>query len=196
MTRQNGGTSMANHDLGEALSYHDRLPLGWVPLQSLPEGLEAERLAESNARLLVALTLLSEHPVHNDEPSAAELEMQRVQQKLNLLLELVGGFLGQQAARPPAVPLRLSWRGVVWQGGGLQMGAAGMVELYLSPMLPQPLRWPARIAATGAGAAEGETHAEFAPAPDFCQAALERHVFQQHRRQIAETRQPARQQIP
>ena len=60
-----------------------------------------------------------------------------------------------------------------------------MVELYISPVLPQPLRLPARIAAAGE-----QTVAEFAAMPEFCQAALERHVFQHHRREVAETRQP------
>lgn len=175
---------------GEGLSYRDRLPLRWVELATLPSGLEAERLAETNARLLTSVALLEEHLKSSDEPSATELELQRIHHKLNLLLELVGGFLNAQSPRPEPVSLRLSWRGVQWEGAAElpRVGAIGLVEIHPSRVLPQALRWPARIVASSpAGVA-----ADFEPMADFCQAALERHVFQHHRREVAEARQPAR----
>ncbi|MFI4979185.1 MAG: PilZ domain-containing protein [Nevskiales bacterium] len=176
---------------GEGLSYRDRLPLRWVELAALPAGLEAERLAEANARLLTSVALLEEHLKPSDEPSATELELQRIHHKLNLLLELVGGFLNAQSPRPESVSLRLSWRGVQWEGSGElpTIGAVGLIEIHPSRMLPQALRWPARIVAVSTTGAI----ADFDTVPDFCQAALERHVFQHHRREIAEARQPIRQ---
>lgn len=171
----------------QVLSYRDRLPLRWLPLPQPLEGFEADRLAEGNSRLLAAVAMLSEHAPASDEPSEVELELRRVQLKLNLLLDLFGTFLAQQTPRPAALSLRLSWRGVSWSGEALAPGE-GMVELYLSAVLPQPLRLPARILSSTAE----ETVAEFLPMPEPCQSALERHVFQQHRRQVAETRQPAR----
>ena len=114
----------------EGPGYRDRLPLRWLPQPDLPSGLEAERLAETNARLLAAVAMLEEHSKPADEPTATELELQRV----------------------------------------------------------HPLRWPARIVAGPAGTVS----AEFYPVPEFCQEALERHVFQHHRREVAEARQPAR----
>jgi hypothetical protein len=173
---------------GEGPGYRDRLPLRWVP-QELPAGLEAERLAETNARLLAAVALLEEHHKPADEPSATELELQRIHHKLNLLLELFSGFLLAQSPQPPAVSLRLSWRGLSWEAAETPPpGATGLVEIHLSRLLPQPLRWPARIIA----GASGTVSAEFEPVADFCQEALERHVFQHHRREVAEARQPAR----
>lgn len=176
----------------EGPGYRDRLPLRWLPLPALPAGLEAERLAETNARLLAAVAMLEEHPNKPkpaDEPSATDLELQRIHLKLNLLLELFSGFLLAQSPQPPAVPLRLSWRGVSWEvAEAPEPGASGLVEIHLSRLLVQPLRWPARIVAGPAGTAV----AEFCPLPDFCQEALERHVFQHHRREVAEARQPAR----
>jgi len=176
----------ASETMDQVISYRDRLPLRWMPLAALPEGLEAERLAESNLRVLGTVAMLAEHAPSKDDPTPAELEMQRMHLKLNLLLELVGSFLALQSPRPQALPLRLSWRGVTWSAGGAEAGACGIVEIHLSAALPQPLRLPARIVAAGGD----ETVAEFAAMPEFCQAALERHVFLHHRREIAETRQP------
>ncbi|MDR3416967.1 MAG: PilZ domain-containing protein [Nevskia sp.] len=181
----------AKTEAADALSYRDRLPLEWVPLPALPEGLEAERLADSNARLLQTVELLGDH-AHtqpSDDPTATEIELQRIHQKLNLLLELVGGFMRLQTQRPPAVPLRLSWRGVTWEGHGLPLGSTGLVEIHLSSVLPMALRWPATIVASE----PGQVRAEFASVSEFCQAALERHVFQRHRREVAEKRQPDKQ---
>lgn len=176
---------------GEGLSYRDRLPLRWVELATLPSGLEAERLAETNARLLTSVALLEEHFKSSDEPTASELELQRIHHKLNLLLELVGGFLNAQSPRPEPVSLRLSWRGVLWEctAEPPAIGAVGLVEIHPSRILPQALRWPARVVAVSAAGVA----ADFDTVPDFCQAALERHVFQHHRREIAEARQPVRQ---
>lgn len=175
---------------GDGISYRKRLPLHWAPLPSLPSGVEAERLADTNARLLAAVALLEEHVQPGEEPSAHELELLRIHQKLNLLLELFGGFLSQQAARPPELMVRLSWRGIVWQGAVSvpEPGAVGLVELNLSHILPQPLRLPARIVAV----TDGVVSAEFDALTELCQSALERHVFMRHRREVAETRQPVR----
>lgn len=175
---------------GEGLSYRDRLPLRWVELAALPQGVEAERLAEANTRLLAATALLEEHLKPSDEPSPTELELQRIHHKLNLLLDLVGSFLNAQSPRPAAISLRLSWQGVSWTANGEKpaIGAVGLVEIYPSRILPHPLRWPVRIVA-----AADTVSADFDAMPDFCQAALERHVFQHHRREVAEARQPARQ---
>jgi hypothetical protein len=177
-----------NQAAGEGISYRDSLPLRWLPLEAVPVGAESERLADTNARLLMAVALLEEHVQPADEPSQAELELQRIHLKLNLLLELFGNFINLQTPRPAVVALRLSWQGASWASAEPPpLGTVGLLELHLCAALPQPLRWPARIIAVGAG----EVSAEFEAVPDFCQAALERHVFQRHRRAIKETRQPA-----
>lgn len=175
---------------GEGLAYRDRLPLRWLPLQKLPEGTEAERLAEANARILTAVSLLEEHHQLAEEPTQTELELHRIHHKLDLLLELIGSFMQLQAPRPAAVALRLSWHGVSWEigSGDPSPGSVGLVELHLNPVMPLPLRWPARIVAVSAT----EVSAEFSAVPEFCQVALERHVFKRHRREVAETRQPVR----
>ena len=180
----------AQHTDGEGLSYRDRLPLCWQPLEQLPSGMEAERLAESNTRVLTAVALLDEHSQLTEEPTQTELELHRIHHKLNLLLELLGSFIQLQAPRPPVRMLRMSWRGLSWEvGAGDPLpGAVGLVELHMNPVMPLPLRWPARIVSVSAT----EICAEFAAVPEFCQMALERHVFKRHRREVAETRQPVR----
>ncbi|MBL6750912.1 MAG: PilZ domain-containing protein [Nevskia sp.] len=174
----------------EALSYRGELPLRWIPLTALPTGAAAERLDEANTRLLGAVGLIEDSPKLSDEPSATELELLRIHQKLNLLIDLLGSVLRQQQPRPERVPLRLSWRGVSWHAVEPlpKVGDLGLVEIYLKETLPQPLHWPARIVAV----TQAEVSAEFEGASEAGQSALERHVFAHHRREVAETRNPSR----
>ena len=178
----------------DGISYRKKMPLRWTTLTELPGVVEAERYAEANARVLAAVALLEEHVQVGDEPSPHELELQRIHQKLNLLIEMFGGFLSQQITRPEETPVRLSWRNISWDApastssGSLAIGTLGLVELQLSAMLPQMLRLPARIVANH----DGVVSAEFDTLGEVGQRALERHVFMWHRREVAETRQPAR----
>ena len=174
----------------EPLGYRDELPLQWRPLETLPQGPAAERQDDSNTRLLTAATLLDEKPKLGDEPTLVELELLRIHHKLNLLLELAGSLLRQQQGRAQPVRLRLSWQGLSWQAGDAPpaVGDVGLVEVFLKDALQQPLRLPGRIEAVS----EEEIHARFVGLSEACQAALERHVFQHHRRAVAETRQPPR----
>lgn len=170
-------------DQNEALSYRDELPLRWLPLRAMPGAAAAERLDEANARLLASVGLLEDVPKLGDDPSPTELELLRIHQKLNLVIDLLGGVLRERQARPDKVPLRLSWRGLSWSGGPLPaVGELGLVELYLRDTLPQPLQWPARVVAAG----EGEVSVLFEGGSEASLSALERHVFAHHRREVAQ----------
>jgi len=64
----------------------------------------------------------------------------------------------------------------------------GLVALHLHRCVPQPLRLAVRIRQI-----DGDlVQADFLPLSEAGQAALERHVFLHHRRQIAESRQAVR----
>lgn len=173
---------------GDALSYESALPLHWQPLERLPDALTLDRHNDENLRVLAAVALLDEQrgngPGTGDDVSGVEAEIARLNQKMNLLVELVSFLVGQQAPPPPAQAVRLSWQGVGWHGEAAL--GDGLVSLRLHRSVPQPFVWPARIVIAEAG----ELYARFAPFSEPCQAALERHVFLHHRRAIAGTRRP------
>ncbi len=168
-----------------APSYESALPLVWTPLSELPGGLRREQLNDDNLRVLAAVALLDETrgPTVNDEAGAIDAEIGRLNQKLNLVIDLLGFLIAQQSATQPPARVRLSWQGAVF-AGSQALGASGFLSLNLHRSVPQSFVWPARISHIDGE----ERHARFAPFSDALQTALERHVFLRHRRAIAGTR--------
>ncbi|MCX7071599.1 MAG: PilZ domain-containing protein [Gammaproteobacteria bacterium] len=171
-----------------APSYEAALPLHWTPLAEAIGGLRREQYNDDNLRVLAAVAVLDESrssPVP-DEAAALDAEIGRLNQKLNLVIDLLGFLIAQQAAAPPAGRVRLSWQGAVFVGPQTA-GEAGLLSLQLHRSVPQPFIWPARISHVDGE----ERHARFAPFGDALQTALERHVFLRHRRAIAGHRRGA-----
>jgi hypothetical protein len=175
--------------LADALSYESALPMSWTPLAVLPDSATLERYNEDNLRALAAVALLDEQRSggsgSSEDANGLEGEIARLNQKMNLLVDLVSFLVGQQAPAPEATAVRLSWQGIAWRGTGTI--GNGLVNLRLHRSVPQPFSWPARVIVADGG----EVYARFEPMSEPCQTALERHVFLHHRRSIAGTRRPA-----
>ena len=178
-------TDSAAAPLIGAPSYEAALPLVWTPLAETLGSLRREQYNDDNLRVLAAVAVLDETraPGSNDESSPIDAEIARLNQKLNLVIDLLGFLVAQQGAAQPAARVRLSWQGAVFVGSQA-LGEVGLLGLSLHRSVPQPFVWPVRIAHVDGE----ERHARFAPFGDALQAALERHVFLRHRRAIAGTR--------
>lgn len=176
-------TATHHPPLGDALSYDSTMPVSWTPLAALPGAVRLEQLNEDNLRVLSAVALLDEQRgggTVTDDSSPLDAEIARLNQKLNLVIDLLGLLVSQNAPAPDARRVRLSWQGVVF-GGTQALGEIGLVALRLNRSMPQPLVWPATIVEIDGD----ERHARFETFGDALQTALERHVFLRHRRAIA-----------
>lgn len=176
-------TAAVSAPLGEALSYDAAMPVSWTPLAALPGAVRLEQFNEDNLRVLAAVALLDEQRSSStavDESSPIDAEIARLNQKLNLVIDLLGFLVSQNAPAAEARRVRLSWQGLVFSGDQA-LGEIGLVSLRLNRSVPQPLVWPARIVHVDGD----ERHARFEAFGDALQTALERHVFLRHRRAIA-----------
>ncbi|AXQ30385.1 hypothetical protein D0B54_17650 [Solimonas sp. K1W22B-7] len=168
------------------LGYRDTLPLNWVPLATPPPPEQLQQLQENNLRVLAVVAALEDrHSPRGEADERVEQELERIHQKLDMLLVLFGQFLRRMDPSAPPRPLRLTSTGLSWEGGSALEGY-GLVSLYLHPCMPEPFTWPAQ--AHNAGAV-GE--ARFDPLGEALEAALEKHVFLHHRRSVAVSRPPA-----
>lgn len=161
------------------------LPLRWgAPVEFGP-------VAQGEAqRVLAAVAALEERPPSlADDSGGLEAEVARLHQKMHLLMEMVGGLLRAQQSPPPALPVRLVAGGLRWHDRVEPAGELGMLELWLHPACPEPLRLPARLLAVAAEAGGVQVDAAFEPLPEPLATALEKHVFLRHRRELAEARQ-------
>lgn len=111
MTRQ---TTTATDQL---LVYATALPLEWVPeVSSDPAYLI--HLQYRNERLLRQLAILEQQASEATEEHGGGQELQRIEAKINLLLDLAGDLLARQSGLRPAVAVRISARSVQWPVAG------------------------------------------------------------------------------
>lgn len=178
--------------LRNELAYIDCLPVRFDAADSPPDAALRANMAEKNLRLLLASTALEEHGQidKSDDSSPHSADLLRMEQKVNLLLDVVGYLLAASQSRPDPTPIRLNALGAVWEAGSAtpSEGTHGVLSVYLRECLVQPLQFLATVV----GVRDGETHLEFTNMPDSVADHLEKLVFRRHRRQIAGSRQARR----
>lgn len=166
------------------IGFEGRLPLQLQPLASPPSPAELDAWREHNLRALQAMALLEERITPLD--SGPEAEMERVHQKLDLLLTLVSQLLQPGLGESLLRPLRLTAEGLSLDAPDPSPVPESLllVTLGLHDRAPMPLRWPAR----SLGVMQGQLRLQFLPMGGGLQAALERFVFTHHRRSVAGSR--------
>jgi hypothetical protein len=177
----------ADSDLFDgAVSYDDLLPLAWLPLAKLPKPFDPLRLAEANLRTLSSLAQIEERSHLSEDQNPHDQEIARLHAKLDALINVVSTVLPRFVSLPAAASLHLSWQGIVWTTveAPPAVGESGYIDLYLHPGLLKALRMPAKIVRVR----DSEVRADFDEVPEICREALERHVFQRHRRAVADRR--------
>ena len=157
----------------------------WQPRTQLPGELEAIDANRRASALLGLLGGLDELPPVDDSPQLAA-HVQRLDQKLDLALELLGRLVAREQALPAPVPVQLSARAVMWRAEPPPAAGSGWVALYLLPHLPKPLELPAVLHVLD----DGAVVAEFQGLEPAVSEALERFVFRCHRRAVAQARRP------
>ncbi len=175
--------------LFDKLAYEELLPVLWRPLGEPLSDMTAQRLVESNLRVLQACDALEEHGKTEkpDDESPHSADIMRLDFKLNLLLDLVGQLLAASQPRAGHVPIRFNAMGATWQSAQtLTAGAHGILEITLKDLIVQPLHLPAEIVSSATG---GETRARFLGLGETVADHIEKLVFRRHRRKIAGSRQ-------
>jgi hypothetical protein len=179
-----------HNPLGSSVTLDDMLSVAWQPQgASSPEQLLSLQIANHEV-LQTILSLDEHHPELEEEPAEVAVELQRLEFKLNLVLDLLGHVLSKQLALPTRAPVRLAASYIEWQTAAAPPpDSKVLVEVYLSPHYPRPLVLPgvARAAARG-----GYAQVAFHDLGDPVQYALEKLIFRNHRRRVALARRTTR----
>ncbi len=174
-----------------ALCYQDLIPVEWEPLRRPLDAGQRQRYQRDNVALLQGVLLVDEQPVieHDEELSALGQELQRIDHKLNLVLELLSQALRSWRKLPDPVAVRITSEGIRWEGEeGPPEGSSVLLKLYMSPIVPNPLMVDGTVLPPAAGAGGGWNEVRFTPLDTRIRDLLEKVVFRQHRRQIARQR--------
>ncbi len=171
---------------GDALTCEDLQRAAFVPQPLAPAWLETTC---ARAEIHLSAIAVIEDSRNEEEEGPQGLTLRRIEAKLDLLLTLVGN-LNTHANADPHVLLRWSAQGARMPAGTpCTEGSTGLFRMQVTPWLSEPLVLPAVVIAC----APGDDGApalwlHFNPLPDSTRSALERYVFRQHRRAIAERR--------
>jgi hypothetical protein len=177
--------------LGDGLVYEELLPIAWTS-GAPAEGLALARLNADNHQLLGAVSSLDEVRVSEtlkEESPALLHELQRLEYKINILLRLTADIAMRNSGVPPSEKVRLSSRALEWFGERTpQVGATGLLSLYINPALPQPIKIPCRV--EGERRAEGAHVAQlrFMGLGEPVIELLDKLIFRHHRRLVAGAR--------
>ena len=176
--------------LYEELAYQDVLPVLWRTLPGSVDPAVAANFNERNVRVLQACAAIEEHNTADPQDELSP-ELQRLDFKINLLVDLVGQLLVANRPRPQPVAIRFNALGAMWRGNAPlpEAGAQGVAEIYLRDFLADPLRLIGRITNVSP---DGQVKARFAPVGETIADLIEKLTFRRHRRQVAESRQPRR----
>lgn len=159
------------------------------------ERLSADALAtvnDRNANVLVAVAALMDRRVDTGEDdNALGQEVARLDAKLNVLMEIVNRLLLPQASLPPRIAVRFNALGIVLPWDGLPpAGQPVLVKLHFDVCRALPLELPG---VREPGPSDGKGFVGFEGLTEPVRDEIERLVFRQHRRQVAEARAHAAQ---
>lgn len=182
------GESWSSFD--DRVSVQGLLPVEVLPLDGGASLAVRDQLVERNLAALAAVAALEDRRSDvGEEDSALGQEIARLDAKLSVLADLVNRLLAPAGSLPRRQPVRFNAVGAVVPAELLpeEMPETGRVllRLHLDACPSLPLELPARCVRRSDDA---QAFLLFDPMPDAAHDAIERLVFRQHRRKVAEAR--------
>lgn len=160
----------------------DSQALAWP----VPEAM-ALRLAERNGAALATVAALEERRNDSaDDDNPVMQELQRLDAKLNALIDMINRVATPADTLPPRHALRFNAVGAVLPGPLVPPGDALLLRLHFDACPSVPLELPARVERRFD---DGRAFVAFHALSDGVCASLERLVFRHHRRKVAGARQ-------
>ena len=179
----------------EGLSFEDHLPCEIESRVELPSLAERVRLNDRNFSLLKTHALEDYQRRDIDyELEGIASEIERIDQKMNLITELLCDLLSAEAQIPTPRPLAISMAGLQLRpatGEVYHEGDWVILNLFLIQGVPRPLKLVATVVPThdkALAAPESSTQPltfSFVDLSDGASSLLGRLVFRHHRREVA-----------
>lgn len=174
---------------GDGLVYRDNIAIAWSPA---PEELDTTHLAmvnASNEEFLRAVSVIGDVGGLKELPDGSGMaaqELQRLDLKLNLVLDLVSTLIYHQLDIPDPDDVAVSASGVNWAGDVLPASNAMVyLRLYIQRGLPKPLCCYGRVVSGDKAHSSGRCEVEFVGLSGAAKSWLEKLIFRHHRREVA-----------
>ena len=180
---------------GEGLYYEDRLPLRWRDAEEPLSPGTILTISRANEQLLRNFAAIEEIRHEGDDDGASAHDIQRLEYKVDLLMDMVGRLLSAQVSIPDAVPVRLGADAMQWTCPAARCPAADSllrVEVYLHHRYPSPLVVVGAVESVVPEGGEARVTLRYVGMGEGLRCRLEKTIFRQHRRLVAQSRQAAR----
>jgi hypothetical protein len=170
---------------GERMAYEGVLHVALDACDPSPDVIA--RYNERNLHVLRTLASLDERRSENgsDDDDPVMQELQRMDSKINVLLDIVDRLLLPTALLPPRHHVRFNAVGVTVPETLLPTGELLLVQLHFDTCRALPLELPCRL---GHRLGDGKAFVYFCEVNELVEDGLERFVFCHHRRKVAEAR--------
>jgi len=186
--------------LGEGVIYKDIVPLRWRDIAREELEFSYLGLQDANEEVLRFITTLDEfHVESQDEHGSSGSDLSRIEFKLNLLLDMVTQLIERETVMPEAVPITLGSMGIEWVSlSAPRTGALLKLSLYLHHKYPRPFVVIGKVVnvvpfeAEADGAVKYRIHLDYETMSAAVQSGLEKLIFRQHRRSIAQSRRASK----
>ncbi|MCF6323190.1 MAG: PilZ domain-containing protein [Gammaproteobacteria bacterium] len=187
--------------LGEGVIYKDIVPLRWRDIERDELEFSYLSLQDANEEVLRFITTLDEFHVDNqEEPGSSNgSDLSRIEFKLNLLLDMVTQLVERETALPEAVPITLGSGGVEWLSViAPRPDALLKLSLYLHHKYPRPFVVIGKVLSVDPVEGRAEITSKYRIRLSYktmsapVQSGLEKLIFRQHRRCIAQSRRASK----
>jgi len=169
----------------ERMAFEGSLHLAVEPFQPVPD--TVARLNERNLHVLRTLASLDERrpDTGNDEDNPVMQELQRMDSKINVLLDILDRLLMPSLLLPPRHTVKFNAVGLLVPQSVVPADSQLLVRLHFDACRALPLEIPARHGPAPEG---GNAFIYFCELNEMVEDGLERFVFCHHRRKVAEAR--------
>ena len=175
-----------NDPLKDQLVYEQSLPLKWEAVDIEARSFSVVDINSSNENFLRMLLSLDDTKKEYDDSSEHAQEFQRIDAKLNVLLDWLGKWVTETQGVPDEVEIKLSESGIALSlSTEVDVGATLLFHVHLSRSYPQALYLPCKVLSVENTSDGSAITAEFLGLTiDVCNL-IEKFIFREHRRNIA-----------
>ncbi len=179
----------------DGLVYDDLVPVVWTYLDSQPRDEQLISANDANTQLLRLITSLSDRlPEQGDDNVEYNTELERLDLKLNVLLDIAGQLIRDQLKLPSGDPISLGHNGLEWWvEQAPETGRLISLKLYIDSVVSRPLQFFGVVRINDKRAAvDGRTpvRVKYMGLGRVLEDELEKFIFRHHRKRIALERQP------
>ena len=169
------------------LSFSDNCSIEWRVVDHALDDEHLSRVNESNEFFLRAVAALGAVAgEHIEEEGAISAEIERLDRKINLVLDLVSQLVYQQLEIPKRCRVTISAKGLAWQESAPpQVGDVVFVRAYIQHGTPKPLCFYGEVVSTEQDRQNGTCRVRYVGLSSAVENWLDKLIFRHHRREVA-----------